>query len=143
MPSVARIGDLSSVFSGCTQDHAVQGSPDSFANGLGVHRKTDMWSIHCCADNNCYDAYLSAGAATTFVNGLNVGRRGDPITRNHKISGPRPFQSAFATVGTGSPDTFVGGPNTDGGNNDGGGGGGITYFRAGAARSGDRLLAFG
>lgn len=129
--NVARVTSLSTVFFGCSPDQAITGSPDTFVNGLQVHRKTDEWSIHVCDHGNSYDAYLQEGAPTHLTNGLNTGRVGDPILRWRKVAGTQPYRTGTAFVATGSPDTFIGGAT--------GGGGGSSFFRAGSARAGDKL----
>ena len=131
MASVARVTDLGTMFYQCSPDQAVDGSPDTFVNGLQVHRKNDLWSVHACAHGNSYNAYLQEGAPTHFTNSLNTGRQGDPIIRYKKILGSQPYRTGIAYVATGSLDTFIGG---------GIGGAGITsIFRAGSARAGNKL----
>lgn len=71
-----------------------QGSPDTFVNGLGIHRQRDYWVTHCCR-RNCHDGFLATGSPTVYVNGLQVGRVGDPI-------------SCGSRVAQGSPDSFSG-----------------------------------
>lgn len=129
--NVCRVGDRSSIFFGCTPDFAEQGSPDTFVNGLPVHRKTDKWTPHTCPDGNTYYAILQEGAATHLTNNLNTGRVGDPILRYRKISGPQPFKVGTARVATGSPDTFIGGSAGIGARD--------PFFRAGSARAGQKL----
>jgi len=135
MANVAFVTSLSTVFFECTPDQAVTGSPDTFVNGLAVHRKNDKWSVHACAHGNSYDAYLQEGAPTHLTNGLNTGRVGDPITRWQKVAGSQPYRTGTAFVATGSRDTFIGGT----------GAGGTTtgYFRAGKARAGSKLYTIG
>lgn len=133
--SVARISDLNTVFFGCTPDYALQGSPDYLVNGLGVHRKTDRWSVHACTHGNSYFAILNGGATNVTANGLPIGRVGDPVIRFQKVAGNKPFQVGMTTVATGSPDTFIG---------TGAGGGPVErIFRAGTARAGDPLASYG
>tara|TARA_B100000745_G_scaffold45160_1_gene27252 strand:- start:1153 stop:1563 length:411 start_codon:yes stop_codon:yes gene_type:complete len=131
MANVCRITDPSTVFYECTPDIAQTGSTDTFVNGLGVHRKTDRWTPHSCADQNTYYAILQEGAPTHFTNNLPTGRVGDPVLRYEKIAGPNAFRTGSAKVASGSPDTFVGGSGSPAG--------GDPYFRAGKARAGDKL----
>ncbi len=131
--AVCRIGDLSSLFKTCTQDFAATGSPDILVNGIPVHRRGDLWTVHCCTHGNCYDAFLLAGAPTTYANGLPIGRVDDPIYRYRKISGSNAFRKGAAKVKTGSPNTFVsvgmaGQPTSR-----------TVFFRAGDGRAGDSL----
>lgn len=76
--NVCRIGDRASGH-GCfpprTND---EGSSDVFANGIGVHRKSDHWINHTCGENT-HDSILAEGSPSVFVNGLGLGRIGDPI----------------------------------------------------------------
>jgi uncharacterized Zn-binding protein involved in type VI secretion len=131
--AVCRIGDLSDLFRTCTQDFAATGSPDVLVNGIPVHRRNDLWTVHCCRHGNCYDAFLLAGAPTTFANGLAIGRVDDPIMRYRKISGNEAFRKGTSKVKTGSPNTFIsvgsaGQPNSR-----------TVFFRAGAGRAGDAI----
>jgi len=129
--SVAFVTSQNSVFYGCSPDQAIGGSPDTYVNGLQVHRKFDMWSVHVCDHGNSYDAYLQEGAPTHFTNGLNTGRVGDPVLRNKKVAGNQLYRTGSATVTTGSPDTFIGGSFGSGSTSG--------FFRAGSSRAGDKL----
>lgn len=78
MPGVCRLGDMS-VGHGCWPSRENdQASANVFINGLGGHRQGDHWVTHCCGPA-CHDGYLARGSATVFVNGLTLGRIGDPI----------------------------------------------------------------
>jgi uncharacterized Zn-binding protein involved in type VI secretion len=131
MSNVAFVTSQNTIFFGCTPDQAIEGSPDTFVNGLQVHRKQDLWSVHVCNHGNSYDAYLQEGAPTHFTNSLNTGRVGDPVLRYRQVAGTQPYRTGTAFVSTGSPDTFIGG--------NAGGGVGDPFFRAGSARAGQKL----
>lgn len=131
--AVCRIGDFNKVFKGCKPDKAATGSPDTFVNGLPVHRKGDRWTVHACDHGNSYYAILQDGAPTTYANGLSIGRIDDPVIRYKKVKGSRPFQKGLTLVRTGSPDTFIG---------DGSSGlRQIRTFRAGNGLAGDLLTS--
>ena len=76
--SVCRLGDRCSGH-GCFPPRTnIQASGNVFANGIGVHRKSDGWGIHCC-DDSCHASNLAKGSSTVFANGLDLGRIGDPV----------------------------------------------------------------
>jgi uncharacterized Zn-binding protein involved in type VI secretion len=94
MPAVVRLGDVCTGH-GCFGSRPnVQGSSDTFVNGLPVHRQTDGWASHCCG-LPCHSSVLAAGSAVTYVNGLQLGRVGDPV-------------ACGSACATGSPDTSSG-----------------------------------
>ena len=134
---VARVGDPSSKFINCSQDYALGGSPTYFINSKAAHRKTDLWTYHLCpappaSPNTTFESYLLAGSTYYKINGLDIGRVGDPIFRSRKISGPMRYTLAIATVKEGSGNFFVGGA-----------GDGVTtpsYARAGTARAGSYIF---
>jgi uncharacterized Zn-binding protein involved in type VI secretion len=66
----------------------IQGSPDVFVNGLGWHRKTDLWDVHCCPP--CHDGSAQDGSSTVFVNGLRACRVGDPVDCGSYMAGGSP-----------------------------------------------------
>lgn len=68
-------------------------SNDVFVNGLGVHRKSDSWRIHCC--RSCHGGNTVSGSQTVFANGLEIARVGDPVSCGSKCN-------------TGSENTFAG-----------------------------------
>ena len=94
MPAVARKTDVDTGHGGWPSRPCDQGSPDSFANGLALHRKGDHWGTHCNGPA-CHDSSLASGSPTVLTNGLQQGRVGDPV-------------ACGGTVATGSPDTFAG-----------------------------------
>lgn len=76
--AVARLGDFSTGH-GCWPPRPNdESSSNVYVNGLGVHRKTDHWMPHTCVST--HDGELSEGSSTVFVNGLECGRIGDPIS---------------------------------------------------------------
>lgn len=110
---VCRIGDHSTPFARCNPSgpgpYATTGSPDIVVNGIPVHRKGDLWSVHSCQWGNSYIAMLRAGAPDVLANGLETARVTDPVIRHQKVSGPvAPQLGAVVLVATGSPDTFIG-----------------------------------
>jgi len=96
MPAVARKGDICTGH-GCFPPRPnTQGSPDVFINGIAAHRVSDAWAAHGCGDCTPHGGSLAAGSATVFVNGLPLGRIGDPV-------------SCGSSVAQGSPDVYAGG----------------------------------
>lgn len=81
MPSVFRANtDLS-------QGHCygprmcLNGSPDVYANGKPVVRKTDNYGqTHSCGDNSHAMNVAFGGSATVLVNGLGIHRTGDLVS---------------------------------------------------------------
>lgn len=90
---LVRLGDISAGHCYSPRPN-VQGSPDTFTNGLPNHRQGDYWPTHCCG-KSCHDGVLLLGSPTYFTNGLGQGGSGDAIT-----CGDSALQ--------GSPDSFVG-----------------------------------
>lgn len=72
-----------------------QGSSNVLINGIGAHRQSDHWVVHCDPEPSCHDGVLSGGSGTVFVNGKPLGRVGDDI-------------SCGDVVATGSPNVFAG-----------------------------------
>lgn len=96
---VARRGDYCSGHDCFPARRTDQGSPDTFANGLGIHRQRDEWVVHCCQIGRqlvCHSGFLSQGSPTVYVNGLQMGRKNDVI-------------SCGSRVNSCSPDVFAGG----------------------------------
>lgn len=78
MPAVARLGDMCTGH-GCHPSRPnVGGSHNVFVNGIPAHRQNDHWPTHCCGDD-CHDGVLAAGCPGVYVNGLELGRVGDPV----------------------------------------------------------------
>jgi uncharacterized Zn-binding protein involved in type VI secretion len=93
--SVCRLGDKCSGH-GCFPPRPNdQASSNVFVNGIGTHRQTDHWPIHCCGDT-CHTSNLAKGSSTVYVNGLQLGRIGDPV-------------ACGSAVAQGSPNVFAGG----------------------------------
>lgn len=79
MPPVTRLGDNSTGHPCYPARPSVEASPNVYANGLAVVRKNDPYDSHCCGPA-CHDAVLDSGSSTVFVNGLDCGRQGDPMS---------------------------------------------------------------
>lgn len=79
MPSIVRLGDQSQGHSCWPPRPNIEASSNVFANNIGIHRVTDLWSSHCCADI-CHDGFQSQGSPNVFVNNLQVARTGDAIS---------------------------------------------------------------
>lgn len=79
MPAVTRLGDMCTGH-GCHPSRPnVGGSSNVFVNGIPAHRQSDHWPTHCCGDD-CHDGVLAAGCPGVYVNGLELGRVGDPVS---------------------------------------------------------------
>lgn len=94
MPPVTRLGDVCSGH-GCWPSRPNDtASPNVYANNIPIHRQSDHWVVHCCPPP-CHDGVLAAGSPTVYINNLQCGRIGDPV-------------SCGSTVATGSPNVFAG-----------------------------------
>lgn len=77
MPAVTRLSDLCTGH-GCWPSRPNDtASNDVFSEGLGIHRQTDHWAVHCC--DSCHDSVLATGSTSVYINGLQCSRVGDPI----------------------------------------------------------------
>jgi len=84
MPAVARLNDLCTGH-GCYGPRPnVQGSPNVYANFLPVHRQSDKWGVHCCV--SCHSSVLAVGSPNVWVNGLQMGRIGDPVACGSRVA---------------------------------------------------------
>lgn len=79
MPAACRLGDFCSGHSCWPPRNNYEASVNVFLNGLGWHRQGDGWVVHCCG-KKCHDGHLSMGSPSVYVNGLQAGRIGDPIS---------------------------------------------------------------
>jgi uncharacterized Zn-binding protein involved in type VI secretion len=78
VPAVVRLSDRCTGH-GCFPPRPnSQGSPDTFVNGMAVHRQGDSWAVHCC--KKCHVGSQSNGSPNTFVNGKAVARVGDSVS---------------------------------------------------------------
>lgn len=75
-----------------------KGSPDVFANSIGVVRLTDTMIEHLYPGPCCdpHAPALAEASPNVFVNNLRVGRQGDAYTDNGRH-----------VISSGSPDVFV------------------------------------
>lgn len=97
MAAVTRLGDMSTGDPcGAPPRPSSGASGDVFVNGIAVHRQSDSWTPHSCPDSPPHGANLSSGSSTVYVNSLQCGRIGDPI-------------SCGSSVAAGSSDVFAGG----------------------------------
>ena len=92
MPGAVRETDVCTGHGCFSPRPAIQGSTDTFVNGLPQHRLADQWGSHCCA--GCHGGVAVAGSPDTFVNGLQAERVGDPV-------------DCGSSMASGSPDTFI------------------------------------
>lgn len=68
-------------------------SPNVYANGIEVVRKTDSWEVHCSAD--CHSGVSSTGSPTVFANGLPICRQGDAVSCGSTM--PNSSSNVFAS----------------------------------------------
>lgn len=81
---VARKGDVCTGHMCFPSRPNIQGSPDSYADGLAKHRVTDAWAIHTCK-NNSHASRLRSGSPTVYTNGLAQGRISDPVACGSRV----------------------------------------------------------
>jgi uncharacterized Zn-binding protein involved in type VI secretion len=87
MPAVTRLGDKStSDPCGAPARPNNKASENVFADGLGVHRKTDSWEEHSCPGSPPHGATTTSGSPTVFVNSLPIARIGDTISCGSTIA---------------------------------------------------------
>ena len=96
VPAVTRIGDDDTPH--CSGMVRLEGSTDTFCNGIGISRQGDVNTGHELPGVPCpsHSAPITVGSTTVFVNGKGCGRVGDAI-------------SGCTAVAVGSTDTFAGG----------------------------------
>jgi len=101
MPAVARKNDETSTGHECTTTvNLVDGpfSPDVFCNNIVVAHKGSKTEAHQILIGECVPhpaQPIAAGSSSVFVNGIAIGRVGDPVDADK--------------VTKGSPDVFAGG----------------------------------
>lgn len=93
--AATRKGDMGTGHGDWPPRQSIEGSPDTFINGIPAHRQGDGWAIHCNPKHSCHKGMLASGSPSVFTNGKQQGRVGDPI-------------NCGSFVATGSPDTFIG-----------------------------------
>lgn len=80
MPGVVRLGDICTGH-GCYPPRSnVGASGNVFCDGIGVHRQGDPWDQHSCGVCSSHGGQLAAGSPNVYVNGVQCGRIGDPVT---------------------------------------------------------------
>lgn len=84
MPGAARKGDLCTGHGPWPSRPNTQASTTHFVEGLGVHRKTDNWAVHCFKQS-CHPSHLASGSPNVFADGLQRGRIGDPVACGSRI----------------------------------------------------------
>lgn len=76
----------------------IQGSENTFFNGIPAHRQGDKWARHkkkCGWRRKSHDGELAAGSPTVYTNGKQQGRIGDPVNCGSRVA-------------TGSSDIIIG-----------------------------------
>ena len=79
MPAATRLGDLCTGHDCWPPRPSAQGSPDVFVNNIPWHRQTDNWEVHWWPPP-WHGGVLVTGSPTVYVNGLQGGRIGDPVS---------------------------------------------------------------
>lgn len=90
-----RINDISSGHSCFPPRPCITGSSNVIINGRLAMRQTDVFKTHCCG-KKCHIGQLASGSSTVYINGLQAGRIGDPV-------------SCGDNVMTGSSNVIIGG----------------------------------
>ena len=91
MALATRYTDLCTGHPPCRPRPSCSGSPNVYTNNLNQMRVTDCYEIHCL-----HRGILIQGSSTVYVNNLQAGRTGDPVS-----CGSRAMQH--------SPDVDIGG----------------------------------
>lgn len=97
MPAICVLGDECTGHSCFPPRPNIEASgQDVLVNGKPVHLEGDRWDYHKCPHkDNAHDGYLLKSSGSVNINGIGVGRTGDPISCGSK-------------VGEGSPDVNAG-----------------------------------
>jgi uncharacterized Zn-binding protein involved in type VI secretion len=68
---------------------STSGSTDVKVNGIGVHRKDDLWEEHEKPGSSPepHSSTLESGSGTVKVNGKGMARVGDPIVCGSTVAG--------------------------------------------------------
>lgn len=93
MTGVARITDMSTGHGCFPPQTTSSGSNNVAVDGLGVHRRTDSWPVHCCI--TCHPSTTVGSSSTVFINGLGAARIQD-------------FINCGESIMTGSSTVFIG-----------------------------------
>ncbi|WP_454255183.1 PAAR domain-containing protein [Pseudomonas sp. Marseille-Q8238] len=97
MAAVTRLGDTCTGHGCWPPRPSSSASPDVFVNGRAAHRQGDEWAAHTCPSiPETHASTLAAGSSTVRVNGLPLGRTGDPVACGSRVA-------------EGSPNVFAGG----------------------------------
>ena len=100
MPQVTRQGDMCSGHECFPPRNSTSGSPDVYVNGIPAHRQGDTWAEHTCTHSDTphgtHNSTLASGSSSVYVNNLQLGRVGDPV-------------SCGSSVATGSGNVYAGG----------------------------------
>lgn len=95
MPPVSRVGDIALGHGSFPPTPAIVGSPDTFVNGIKVHRVGDAIQAHPSpSPSPPHPRAAAAGSPDTFVNSKAVVRIGDAV-------------NCGGMLAEGSPDTII------------------------------------
>ena len=96
MPAVTRVGDNDTGHDACPPRPLDTGSGDVFVNKIKCGRQSDSYVAHGCIVHPPHAGIIASGSSTVYVNGLQIGRIGDPV-------------SCGGSVAVGSGDVYAGG----------------------------------
>lgn len=96
MPAATRLGDSDTGHDICPPRGLASASPDVIINGRGAGRQSDNYPPHSCIDHAPHGGVIASGSSTVYINGLQSGRVGDPV-------------SCGGSVAVGSSNVFIGG----------------------------------
>ena len=118
MPAVTRVGDNDTGHDACpprpldtgsgdvfvnkikcgrqSDSYVDTGSGDVFVNKIKCGRQSDSYVAHGCIVHPPHTGIIASGSSTVYVNGLQIGRIGDPV-------------SCGGSVAVGSGDVYAGG----------------------------------
>lgn len=81
MPAAHRLGDIGTGHGSWPPRPNAAASPNVYVNGIAWHRQSDGWQSHgSSSPSPPHGGTLSAGSPNVFVNTLQAGRIGDPVS---------------------------------------------------------------
>lgn len=80
MPAVTRVGDNDTGHDACPPRPLDTGSGDVYVNSNKCGRQSDSYVAHGCIVHPPHTGIIASGSSTVYVNGLQIGRIGDPVS---------------------------------------------------------------
>jgi uncharacterized Zn-binding protein involved in type VI secretion len=95
MPLITLLG-MACTGHGCWPSrNSIEGTGLFDVEGIPVHLQTHHWSVHCCTHpgvpHGCHDSTLASGSRLFDVEGLQVGRIGDPVACGSSVAEGHPL----------------------------------------------------